>query len=402
MKYIKISLVLLFTIFIFTNNVHASKADTLAGLRSELATLKAKKSSADSNKALTKSQINTARNNIYSSQEEIKKNEKAVENAKIEIEKLNIEIAKTDEEIKNLMNALQHSTGNNIYLEYIFEAKDYADLVYRYAIIEQVAANNSSKINQWEEKIDKNKELQIELAAREKVLEQEIIKLEKNVDSLGRKYAEQEDVVMDIKDEINSTQDYINYLVNIGCGENQSITSCLNMSGDSGFTVPLIRGTITSYFGYRVNPITGEKGTWHNAIDIGGNAEGTNVYSAANGTVTKIISRSSCGGNQVYVHHNIAGKLYTTAYFHLLNINVSIGQSVTRNTVIGTVGGGRKTPWDGCSTGAHLHFVIANGWYGTTCSGDCYMSFNTFKYTKSVDPQAILKLPNKGVYWYSR
>lgn len=402
MKYLKLIIILIISIFIFDTVVYASKADTLAGLRIELAELKRKKSNTDSSKAKTKSEINTAKNNIFNSQEEIKNNELAIDKAKVEIEKTNIEIAKTEEEIKGLMNAIQYTTGNNIYLEYLLDAKDYADLVYRYAIIEQVADNNNNKITKWEEQIDTNKQLQIDLAKREIVLKNEIVKLEKNVSSLGRKYQEYEDVAMDIKDEIDSTQDYINYLVDIGCGENQDIMSCLNMKGDTGFSKPLVKGTITSYFGYRIHPITGVKSSWHNAIDIGGNAEGIKIYSSANGTVAKIVKKGSCGGNQVYVHHNIVGKLYTTAYFHLLSIDVSIGQSVTRNTVLGTIGGGRQTPWDGCSTGPHLHFAIAKGWYGTSCSGDCYLSFNTFKYTKSIDPKELLNLPNKGIWWYSR
>lgn len=401
MKYIKIFIILIISIFIFDAVVYASDADTLAGLRTELAELKRKKSNTDSSKAKTKSEINAAKNNIFNSQDEIKKNEIAIDKAKVEIQTMNIEIAKTEEEIKGLMNAIQHTTGNNIYLEYLFDSKDYAELVYRYAIIEQVADNNN-KISKWEELIETNKQLQIDLAAREIILKNEIVKLEKNVSSLDNQYQKYEDISMDIKDEINSTQDYINYLVNLGCGEHQDIMSCLNMKGDTGFSKPLTKGTITSYFGYRTNPITGVKSSWHNAIDIGGNAEGIKIYSSANGTVTKIIKKSSCGGNQVYVHHNIAGKLYTTAYFHLLNISVSIGQNVTRNTVVGTVGGGRQTPWDGCSTGPHLHFAIAKGWYGTSCSGDCYLSFNTFKYTKSIDPKEILGLPNKGIWWYSR
>ena len=402
MKYLKILIVFIISIFIFSNGVYASKADTLAGLRAELNILKEKKKQADYKTAKTKSEINYAKNNISSSQDEIKKNEEAIDNAKIEIEKLNIEIAKTEENIKSLMNALQDTMGNNIYLEYLLDAKDYADLVYRYTIIEQVAADNKEKINTWEEQINKNIQLQKDLAAREEVLKNEIIKLEKNVMSLGDRYDDYIEDAAAIKTEVTSTQEYINYLVNLGCGENQSIISCISIHGDTGFSKPLRRGTITSYFGYRIHPISGVKSSWHGAIDIGGNSEGTSVYAAANGIVSKITRKSSCGGNQVYVHHNIAGKLYTTSYWHLLNIKVSIGQSVTRNTVVGTVGGGRQTSWDGCSTGAHLHFIIARGWYGTSCSGDCYLSWNTFKYVKSVNPKDILKLPSKGVWWYSR
>ena len=225
MKYIKGGLILFISLFIFTNSVYSSSADTLAGLRAELSKLKQDKSNNDYKLAKTREEINAAKNNIYSSQNEIIKNQDSIDKAKIEIEKLNVEIAKTEENIKGLMNAIQHTQGNNIYLEYILDAKDYADLVYRYAIIEQVAKDNKEKINSWENKIDQNKQLQIELAEREKELKVLIEKLNKSVASLGTTESKYEDVVMDIKDEINSTQEYINYLVKLGCGENQNIAS---------------------------------------------------------------------------------------------------------------------------------------------------------------------------------
>ena len=378
-----------------------SKADTIAGLRSELAALKAKKKANENQKTQTKTEINNTKTNIYNSQEEIKKNQKAVDDAKVEIEALNIEIAKTEESIKNVMNSYQASSGENIYLEYVFNASSYADLVYRYAIMEQIASYNNDQINSWSNKIEHNKQLQIDLAAKEIDLTKQIGSLEKSLDSLGNKLSEYSDITMDLNDEINSTQDLIDYLVKLGCGENEDITACMSIRGDTGFSKPLVKGTITSHFGYRTHPITGKVQSFHSGTDIGGNKEGTDVFATANGTVGKVVKKASCGGNSVYIYHNIAGKLYTSSYLHLLTINVKLGDSVTRNTVVGTVGGGKGTPWDSCSTGAHLHFGIAKGWYGTSCSGDCYVSYNTYT-AKLQDPYEILKLPKKGVWWYSR
>ena len=402
MKYFKIIIVLIFSLFIFTGETNATNKNTLAGFREKLAAYRKSHNEASSNASKTKSELNTAKNNVYNNQEEIKANEKKVEEAKTEIEVLNIEIAKKDEEIKKYMNALQETTGNNIYLEYILDAKDYADLVYRYAIIEQVSAHNNEKINEYEDKIDKNKELQVELAARELELEQQIVKLEKDIASLGKEYNKLVEITLDVKEQLDSTQAYIDYLVSIGCKENQDITDCIAKHGDIGFVRPVPYGTITSEYGYRTSPITGEKGTWHGALDIGGMKEGSNAYSAANGVVGKIIERSKCGGNMVYIHHNINGVKYTSAYYHLVNIKVSLGEVVSRNTVVGTVGGGWLTPWDGCSTGTHLHFVIAKGWYGTDCDYDCYISPSLFSQTKAVNPRDYIHFPSKYRWFYTR
>ena len=104
--------------------------------------------------------------------------------------------------------------------------------------------------------------------------------------------------------------------------------------------------------------------------------------------------------NQVYVFHTINGKKYTTSYLHLLDINVEVGDQVTSNTVVGTIGGGSQTYWDDCSTGPHLHFVIATGWYGGTGSGS-YSSYSTYV-ANTLDPKEVLGLPSSGTYWYSR
>ena len=182
--------------------------------------------------------------------------------------------------------------------------------------------------------------------------------------------------------------------------EEQDLDACVSVKGDTNFSKPLTRGTITSYFGYRTDPIKGTY-SFHGAVDIGGNKEGTSVYSTANGMVGKIIRKASCGGNSVYIYHTINGKKYTSQYTHLLSINVSVGDQVTSNTVIGTVGGGAGTrSYDRCSTGAHLHFAIASGWYGGSGTGS-YSSYSTYL-TKVMDPKDILGLPKKGTYWSSR
>lgn len=401
MKYLKIFVLLLMSMFIFSTNVSASKG-TVAGLRKELEEQRRTYNEASSNSNKSKAEINAAKNRIYNSQEEIKKNETAINKAKIEIETLNLEIAKTDEDIKKYLNTLQETSSNNLYLEFILDAKDYADLVYRYAIIEQLASHDKEKINSYENKIIQNKELQIELTNREKELQTQIASLEKEVVSLGKEYNKFVEIELDTKKELDATQVYIDHLVSIGCGETEEIISCIGLNGDTGFTRPVPYGTITSYYGWRTSPLTGAPGTWHGGLDIGGMREGSNIYPIANGIVVKIITKSGCGGNMVYINHNIGGKLYTSAYYHLLNIKVKTGDLVTRNSVVGGAGGWpASTPWDSCSTGTHLHLVLAHGWYGSKCEGDCYSSPSTFN-AKSVNPRDYISFPNKGSWFNTR
>ena len=375
----------------------ASSARTLAELRQELNELKNKKTQNENAQEATENEISSAKSDVSSKQDEILENQQRVIDATNESEQLELEISEGKDQLEDLLVAYQIASGENIYLEYIFDAASYEDLIYRYAVMEQLMDYQDEKLTEWKDKIEYNNQLKEELAEREVLLNQQIESLSQEIEALDDKLDDYFDISMDIDDEISSTEELIDYYESIGCQENEDLNSCVDVKGDTAFRKPLSKGTITSYFGYRTHPVTGEKNKFHTGVDIGGNKEGTNIYSIANGMVGKIIKRSSCGGNQVYIYHTIGGKKYTSAYLHLLTINVSVGDAVTSNTVIGTVGGGSGTrSYDKCSTGAHLHLGLGTGWYGST-----YTSYNTWV-SNLVDPQDVLNLPNKGVYWYSR
>lgn len=378
-------------------NVHAAtNADTLAELRSELAALKSKKAAADNKKAQTKGQINTNKNNIVAAQTEIETNKQKIEQAKVDIENLKVETEKTKASIENLLRSYEISSGDKTYLEYVFGATSISDFIIRCSISEQLTSYNTDLIDTYNNQIKEAEQLQIDLAQREKDLNVQISNLESSIDTLGKNLTSLIEDALDINDDIKSTQELIDYYVKMGCGENENLNACVQIRGDTGFIKPLTKGIITSKFGYRTHPVTGKVKSFHTGIDIGGNKEGTSVYSAANGMVGKIINRASCGGNQVYIYHTINGTKYTTFYMHLLKINVKVGDAVTNQTVIGTVGGGSGTSsYERCSTGAHLHFGIATGWYGST-----YSSYSTFV-SHLQNPTNIIKFPS-GSYFYSR
>lgn len=107
---------------------------------------------------------------------------------------------------------------------------------------------------------------------------------------------------------------------------------------------------VSSRFGLRVHPITGEKKS-HTGIDIASN-QGTAVYASDGGSVT--LAGSNGGyGNCIMIDH---GNGYVTLYGHLSSISVSVGQTVSQGATIGAVGS------TGFTTGPHLHFeVLKNG-----------------------------------------
>ena len=121
--------------------------------------------------------------------------------------------------------------------------------------------------------------------------------------------------------------------------------------GTDMFTWPLaVDGTITSRFGTRKDPISGEIKT-HGGTDIA-SATGTSILAAADGTVISATWHNSYG-YYVKIKHN---DTYSTLYAHCSALLVSTGQTVKQGQVIAQVGS------TGYSTGPHLHFeVIQNG-----------------------------------------
>lgn len=115
-----------------------------------------------------------------------------------------------------------------------------------------------------------------------------------------------------------------------------------------------ITGTITSQFGYRTDPISGET-SYHSGTDIAAPA-GSPILAAADGTVTIANALDSWGGGYGYYVRIDHGGGLETLYAHCSSICVTTGQQVQAGQVIGYVG------QTGRATGNHLHFeVYQNG-----------------------------------------
>ena len=111
-----------------------------------------------------------------------------------------------------------------------------------------------------------------------------------------------------------------------------------------------ITGTITSQFGYRTDPISGET-SYHSGTDIAAPA-GSPILAAADGTVTIANALDSWGGGYGYYVRIDHGGGLETLYAHCSSICVTTGQQVQVGQVIGYVG------QTGRATGNHLHFEV--------------------------------------------
>lgn len=267
-------------------------------------------------------------------------------------------INKIKEEIDNFMVFNQVSKGENIYLEYIFNAESYADMIYRYMVAEQLTNYNNNLIETINKEIEElnsrkeelNKKITKLNNEREKYKKLEIILKSVNTFSIDSITSTLEEDIENIKEEIKLYQ-------SIGCTRYMDISICLNIRNSRGLNYPLTKGCVSKDY----------KITSHKGIDLACNKEGTNVYSAGSGVVSFITYESNCGGNIVYIYHLINGKSYTTIYGHLLKVLVDVGDIVDENTIIGLLGGESTAlingGYDKCTNGAHLHYVVTEGFH---------------------------------------
>jgi murein DD-endopeptidase MepM/ murein hydrolase activator NlpD len=112
------------------------------------------------------------------------------------------------------------------------------------------------------------------------------------------------------------------------------------------FRFPLPFGRLTSGYGTRDNPFTGDS-EFHRGLDLAAPMS-TEVYAARDGSVGAI-GYDPVLGKTVILNHE-AG--YQTIYGHLEDISVRLNEEVRSGMIIGAVG------MTGYSTGPHLHFEI--------------------------------------------
>jgi murein DD-endopeptidase MepM/ murein hydrolase activator NlpD len=111
---------------------------------------------------------------------------------------------------------------------------------------------------------------------------------------------------------------------------------------------------VTSAFGYRTNPITGTKKTFHQGIDIGAKVAGVigdKLRAVADGTVVHadyMPSKVYGYGYYVIIEHDG----FCTLYAHMKSLSLHVGTKIKAGNVVGYMG------TSGASTAAHLHFEV--------------------------------------------
>ena len=247
-----------------------------------------------------------------------------------------------------------YESGQISYLELLFQSSDLSDFVTRMEYFTKLVNNDrqllmdiksqkeqiAQKTRELQSRRDQAAQLQVQAASvsanLDKTKSQQRIALDQN--QKAQQVAT--DNIDRLESEANAMTEKIRKL---------QATRKGGVSGSiSSWPVP---GSyeISDSFGWRTHPIT-HKRSMHTGTDIVA-PTGTQIHAAGAGVVI-MAGWNTAYGNMVIIDH--ASGL-SSLYGHQSSLNVTEGQSVQANQVIGYVG---STGW---STGPHLHFEVRVG-----------------------------------------
>ena len=268
-------------------------------------------------------------------------------------------LQKTEADLKVKNKKLQqrvrdiYINGQISYVDVLFGAKDFADLMTRMDVLKRIIKHDYDLIM-------KVKEEKATVENTRAQLEKDKAEAEVLVTDAQAKRAKVEDkeseqqVLLDqaIHDRDTSERMYEELMAASQEVANMIRRSHMSSAGYSGAPAGAggmiwpISGPITSEFGWRTHPIFGTA-RFHSGLDIGGDY-GMPIYAAASGTVI-YAGWISGYGNAVIIDH---GGGVTTLYGHNDSLNVSEGENVAQGQVIAMCGS------TGNSTGPHCHFEV--------------------------------------------
>jgi Membrane proteins related to metalloendopeptidases len=314
-------------------------------------------------KNATKEDINALLVEIQEAGMELVKTQAEIDAAQEKLLQTTAELEKAEAERQNRDEMLQsrirlmYTNGSVSYLEVLLSSTSFSDFLSRFDALKSIMNQDKQVLVQSEEYkalvAEKKAQVESDLAAvqalygemaerkasleiKEQSKEVLISQLDQQIEETEEISEEAEKALIDFGKEYSKLLEKKNQIKNYYKG------------GKLG--VPLrAEYRISSPYGYRTHPVSGQKNKLHTGMDMAV-PKGTPIYAAESGVV--IVAQTWSGyGNTIIINHG--GGLWTL-YGHILNggILVEKGEEVKRGDKIGLVG---KT---GTATGYHLHFEV--------------------------------------------
>ena len=340
------------------------------------------KNNIDQQIGLLYTEIENINAQIRSYTELIAANQEELDAAEARLEELN-------EKNKERIRAMEEE-GKISYWSVIFKAKSFTDLIDRLNMMEEINRADKRRMNELSEAAQAVNEARAALETEKASLEESRVALKESERVLEEKRAEADAILAELNadkraldqmeadyeaeeaklsaqiaaDEVEYTkarkaeeeerkrreeeerkkQEEANKKP-VDSGSSGS-SSGGGSSSKEGWGRPCTWRRLTSPYGYRTHPTTGQW-KFHNGVDLA-NSQGTPIYAVRSGKVT-VATYGGTYGYYVTINH---GDGYSSLYAHMTHYVVSKGDTVSKGQLIGYMGS------TGRSTGPHLHFSI--------------------------------------------
>lgn len=371
-----VALIILFSFVLFPYQGQA--ASSLDEINRQLRELEKQKENAAWERTLTDRKLNQVVKDKKQAKEEFNNLLQVMDKVSGEMNQYQQEIDKTTDEVlqagKDLQNAedrvasrdqmirsklrLMYSNGMIKYIDVLLSSSDFSDFLDRLNSLTSIIGQDESILeankrdrnlivqtkNKIEQDLGQLKDLYAKLEDKQQSLLVQEEKKKVLVASLDQTQKELEEVSEEQEKSLIALASKVAQLNK----EKNKLKLQLFSGGKLAWPLPDIF-RISSNFGYRIDPLTGRKGAFHNGTDIAAPG-GTDVLAASDGIV--LVAQWWGGfGNAVIIDH---GSGMWTLYGHMRNnsIRVKKDQVVKKGQLIGKVG------TTGRSTGNHLHFGV--------------------------------------------
>ena len=317
-------------------------------------------------------QLEEVQSQLSENLQQIEKLDEKIQQSEEKITKLNDQVTQLQTEISNIQAKLEvaeknyetqkqvmekrlvaiYEAGDTKYIDVLLKSNNISEFLSNYYLITEITSMDQSLLDEVE-----TQKKEIELSKQ---------KLEKNQTSLASALQTQtqtstvlqntktlrENYIARLSDEEKAKQAQIDEIT----AQYEAVNNQILELAKQGLDTVYIGGVlawpvpgytkITSNYGMRVHPITGQY-KLHTGVDISAPI-GANFVAANDGIVTKA-EYNTAYGNMVIIDH---GGGISTLYAHGSEILVTVGQTVKRNEAILKVGS------TGYSTGPHAHFEV--------------------------------------------
>lgn len=324
-------------------------------------------------------QINVTQNDIEKTVAEIQETKNQISAKKQELDVKSQEIVKQNDDLSERLCAM-YKNGEVGYIEVILGSESFSELLNNIDMVTRIYQKDEDFMAILQDQYDAIAQTKRELETLNIQLDQKEAQLQSQQSALksdkAQAQAVREEVQQDIQaqndliDDLNEAAEQITSLIQeeqrkaaeaaaaaaAAAKSNSGTSSSSSSSGTTAASTQFVGGTFTlpapsytrisSYYGYRIHPITGTR-KLHTGVDFAA-ASGSKCVAAGAGTVI-YAGWYSGYGNTVIIDH---GGGISTLYAHNSSLTVSKGTKVSKGQQIAKIGS------TGNSTGPHCHFEV--------------------------------------------